>query len=62
MAIRYYGMSKNETEVTISQGSTTSKHVELAVNDAQALKKKDVVLMLEDMIAAVLQDTGFNNI
>lgn len=62
MAIRYYGMNKNETEVTVSQGSSTSKQVEVAVNDAVSLKKKDVFLILEDIKHRVLVDTGFNNI
>jgi len=61
MALRYYGVGKYETEATVST-STTSKSVELVVDNAAGLQKKDIILALDEIKDAVLQDTGWNDI
>lgn len=60
MADRFYGLDRGERLVTIDT-STTGKDVEVVVDDAVGLTKKDIVLALQGIGDAVLEDTGFNN-
>jgi hypothetical protein len=58
MATRYYGVSRGETAATVA-ASTTSKNIELAVNDAVSLEKADIVKAFEAIKKAILEDAGF---
>ena len=59
MADRFYGIDRGERLVTIDT-STTGKDVEVVVDDAVGLTKKDIHLALLAVSSAVLEDEGFN--
>ena len=61
MATRYYGISRGETSVT-KDSSTTSKSMELAVNDAVNITRNDLVTALERILKAVKEDQGFTGL
>jgi len=61
MADVFYGINPGEKNVT-RDTATTGKHTEVVVDDAQGLKKKDVVLALKRIEEKVLEDTAFNDI
>lgn len=52
MAVTYYGIDVGETDVTIDS-STTSKDIELAVDDSNAPNKLDVAIALKEIAQAV---------
>lgn len=63
MAVRYYGVAVGgqDAAAVLIQGSTTSRAIELAVNDASlpvgsVNKKKFIVEALEAILQAVQQD------
>ena len=58
MADRFYGVDRGQTRATVGT-STTNLDVELILDDAVGLTKKDVILALEAIQKAFLEDTGF---
>lgn len=61
MADRFYGVDRGQTRVTIDT-STTGLDVEVVVDNAVGLNRKDIALALEAIKDAVLKDTGLNSI
>lgn len=61
MADRFYGFNRGEILPTVDT-STTGKEVELVVDDAVGLTRKDIYLALEQLERAIQEDAGFNNI
>jgi hypothetical protein len=61
MADRFYGVDKGQSKATVDT-STTGLDIELIVDDAVGVTKKDIVIALERIKEAVLQDGGFNSI
>lgn len=60
MGTRYYGGEQGEQKEDISVAtSTTSKPMELTVDDASGLTKEDVYKFLDEAKARVLEDDGF---
>lgn len=60
MGTRYYGGEQGEQKEDISvDTSTTSKPMELVIDDASGLTKEDVVKFLTECQARVLEDDGF---
>lgn len=59
MADRFYGVDRGQTKATIDT-STTGLDVELIVDDAVALTKKDILLAIQAIYDAVKEDTGWN--
>ena len=58
MADRFYGVDRGQTQATV--GSATSNlDVELVVDDAVNLTKKDIYLALDAITKALLEDSGF---
>lgn len=57
MADRFYGLDRGQTTVTVS-AATTGLDVELVVDEAVSLSKKDILLALEEFKKAILQDTA----
>jgi hypothetical protein len=60
MADRFYGISFGETRAT-SAAATTSKDVELVVDDAVGLRKADLLALIEDIKNQILEDKGFTS-
>lgn len=59
MAIRYYGINRDENAAT-ADNSTTSKEVEVAVNDASGLSRKaQIETAIEKIRRAIQSDAGF---
>lgn len=58
MADRFYGVDRGQDKATVDS-STTGLDVELTVDDAVGLSKKDIILALEEIKKAVLEDVGF---
>ena len=58
MADRYYGVSRGDNRATVSS-SQTNKDVELIIDDAVGLTKKDIVVALERIKQELLQDNQF---
>ena len=58
MADRFYGVDRGQTRATVA-ASTTNLDVELILDDAVGLTKKDVILALEAIQKAFLEDNGF---
>lgn len=58
MADRYYGVDRGQDKATVA-ASTTGLDVELVVDDAVNLTKRDIVNALREIEKAVLEDTGF---
>ena len=58
MADRFYGIDRGQDRATVA-ASTTSLDVELVVDDAVGLTKKDIIIAIEDIKKAVLEDQGF---
>lgn len=52
MAVTYYGIDVGETTVTVDS-STTSKDIELAVDDTNAPDKLDVAIALKEIAHSV---------
>lgn len=61
MATRFYGIGRGDDAATAA-GSTTSEEMELAVNDAVGITKKDIALALERIAKAVKEDEAFTEI
>ncbi len=60
MADRFYGLDRGQTLVTIG-AATANLDVEVVVDDAVNLTKKDILTALDQIKAAVLEDTGFTD-
>lgn len=58
MADRFYGVDRGQTAATVDT-STTGLDVELVVDDAVGLEKKEIVQALDAIIKAILEDDGF---
>lgn len=59
MATRFYGISRDENSATVSN-STTSKEVEVAVNDATGLSRKSQIeTAIEKIRRAIQADAAF---
>lgn len=58
MADRFFGVDRGQTAATVDT-STTGLDVELVVDNAVSLSKKDIINSLEAIRKAVLEDTGF---
>lgn len=58
MADRFYGVDRGQDKATVAT-STTGLDVELVVDNAVGLEKKDIILALEEIRKAVLEDDGF---
>jgi len=58
MADRFYGVDRGEDKATVS-ASTTGLDIELVVDDAVSLTKKDIYLAFRAMEKALLEDAGF---
>ena len=58
MADRFYGVDRGQTRATVS-ASTTGLDIELTVDDAVNLSKKDIALALIAIEKALLEDSGF---
>lgn len=57
MATQFFGLNRGEQAGSVSKGtSTTSKSIELAVNDAVGIKKNEILLALEMFKQAILDD------
>lgn len=61
MADIFYGADRGQTAVTRST-TTTGLDVELVVDDAVSLTKKDILLLVDAIRDAVKEDTSFNNV
>lgn len=60
MAVKYYGWSRNDLLVTES-GSTTSKNIELAVDQAAIYTREEVLLAIDRIHRAVQDADGTVN-
>lgn len=58
MADRFYGVDRGQSKATVDT-STTGLDVEVTVDDAVGLTKKDIITALEAVKKAVLEDAGF---
>ena len=58
MADRFYGANRGAERATTA-ASQQNTDVELIVDDAVGFEKKDVLLILERIKDAILQDDGF---
>lgn len=58
MADRFYGVDRGQTKATVA-AATTGLDVELTVDDAVNLEKKDILLALKAIEKALLEDAGF---
>jgi len=57
MAIRYFGVNRGEQLSGVAKGtSTTSKSIELAVNDGVNIKKSEIIVALRLFEQAILDD------
>lgn len=61
MADRFYGMARGDNKATVST-STTGFSMELTIDDAVNLTRRDIYLALERISEAVLEDEGFTAI
>lgn len=60
MATRFYGFDRGDAFVT-KDSSTTSKEIELAVDDANGITQLELQAALEKVRKAVIEDEGFTN-
>ena len=58
MADRFYGVDRGQTKATVDS-STTGLDIEVTVDDAVGLTKKDIIVAFEAIKKAVLEDVGF---
>lgn len=61
MADTFYGINPGETLVTVA-ASTTGKKIELRVEDAASITKKDIYLAAGQIADTVLEDKTRDNI
>ena len=61
MADRFYGVGRGEQKATVA-ALTTGLDVELVVDDAVGLTKKDILTALEKIEKAVLEDAGLTTV
>jgi len=61
MADRFYGVGRGEQKATVA-AATTGLDVELVVDDAVGLTKKDILTALEKIEKAVLEDAGLTTV
>jgi hypothetical protein len=58
MADRFYGVDRGQDAATVA-ATTTGLDIELTVDDAVGVTKKDIIVALEAIRKAVLEDGGF---
>ena len=61
MASRYYGVSRGETKATVGT-STTSKSMELVVDQAVNLTRHDMERALEAVLKALKEDLNLTTV